>query len=101
VPHTPKNDAPDRANEVVERSSALQQRPERGFSKARLEGWYREVWIKRNVQNEKIPNRAEDWQAAKFEMSRNAPRDAVRWLRREFAPESWTKGGRRKKTGGN
>ena len=98
--NTPKNDRPDRADEVAASSSPLQQQATRGFSRVMLETWYRDVWIKRKEEEGEIPTRDEDWQAARSEVSSNVPRDAVRRLRGEFAPDSWSKGGRRKQTGG-
>jgi hypothetical protein len=98
---SPPNVARDPREEIAARSSALQEQARGGFSTAQLESWYRDVWIKRKEKEEKIPSREEDWEAARSEVSPNLPRDAVRQIRREFAPASWMKPGRRKETGGN
>jgi hypothetical protein len=94
-------DAPVPADEIASTFPPRQQPGRRGFSAARLEEWYR-TWIKRNESEEgKIPTREQDWEAAKSEVSPNIPRDAVRRLRQQLAPDSWTKRGRRKEIGDN
>ena len=99
--NTPKNDGPDRADEVAASSSPLQQQATRGFSKAKLETWYREVWIKRNQQEERVPTRDDDLRAARSEVSPSVSREVLRQLRGKLAPESWKMRGRRKEIGDN
>jgi hypothetical protein len=94
-------DGPARVCERAEERSVPQQQPKRGHSAGRLKEWYRNTWIKRNESEGKIPTREEDWKAAKSEVSPDIPRDAVRRLRQELAPASWTKRRRRKEIGGN
>jgi hypothetical protein len=94
----PRNaDAPVWAGEIAANSS-MPRAP--GYSAARLREWYRDIWIERNELEGKPPTREQDLEAAKSEVSPHIPRDAVRRLRRELAPDSWTKPGRRKETGG-
>ena len=68
------------------------------FSPIRLRQWYEE-WIVTNETTSNQPSRDEDWTAAKLELGDGVPRDAVWELRRELAPDSWTKKGRRKTVG--
>lgn len=68
---------------------------------AKLESWYRKEYIPRNEHKGTIPNRDKDWEAAKSEVSPYVTRDAVRELKRAFAPKHWKLKGRRKETGDN
>jgi hypothetical protein len=70
------------------------------------EAWLRKWWFERLEHHKRagtIPSRDEDWEAAKAAVSPHVPRDAVRRLRRDHAPQAWKKQGRRqaevKKTG--
>ncbi len=84
--------------ELVAAKRAEKQRPDRssgGYSEQALWAWY-EKWVLENPEAGKIPSRKDDWKAAKDAESKNVPRDAMRALRNELAPETWTKQGRRK-----
>jgi hypothetical protein len=78
MPHAPKDDAFEDVDEVAARSSVLQQRAPRRFSEIKLESWYRDLWIKRNQQEGRIPTRADDLRAARSDVSPHVPRDVVR-----------------------
>ena len=86
--------------ELVAAKRAEKKQPDRssgGYSEQALRSWY-EKWVAENLKAGKIPSREDDWKAAKNAESKNVPRDAVRALRNELAPETWTKQGRRKGT---
>ncbi len=68
-----------------------------GYSDQALRTWYKKM-VAENLEAGKIPTREDDWKAAKNAVSENVPRDAVRALRNELAPKTWTAQGRRKST---
>ncbi len=76
---------------------SLQYRSSGRYSGHALRTWYKD-WLAENLKLGKIPTRKDEWQAAKNAVSENVPRDAVRALRKKFAPETWKKQGRRKGT---
>lgn len=65
------------------------------FSAARLREWYGR-WVSSNEQNGHLPSRDDDLQAAHQALGESIPRSALRLLRRELAPQTWTRLGRRK-----
>jgi hypothetical protein len=65
------------------------------FSAAKLREWYRR-WVSSNEQTGHLPSRLEDLQSARQGLGEGIPRSALRLLRRELAPSSWKKFGRRK-----
>lgn len=67
----------------------------RGFSQAELRRWYQK-WVELNQEEGHTPSREVDRQAAAAEFGRPIPREVVRRLRRELAPEAWVRQGRRK-----
>jgi uncharacterized protein (UPF0248 family) len=77
--------------------------PSRAHSEARLRTWWFDEWLEHHKREGTIPSRDQDWEAAKVAVSPHVPRDAVRRLRRDHAPEAWKTKGRRqaevKKTG--
>ncbi len=84
--------------ELVAAKKAEKQRPDRssgGYSEQALWAWY-EKWVLENPEAGKIPTREDDLKAAKDAVSLNVPRDVVRAMRKELAPETWTAQGRRK-----
>ena len=86
--------------ELVAAKRAGKQQPDRssgGYSDQDLRTWY-EKWVAENLKAGKIPTREHDWEAAKNAVSENVPRNAVRALRQELAPETWKAQGRRKDT---
>ena len=86
--------------ELVAAKKAGKQQPDRssgGYSDQALRTWYKKM-VAENLKAGKIPTREHDWKAAKNAVSKNVPRDAVRALRQELAPETWKAQGRRKDT---
>jgi hypothetical protein len=68
------------------------------FSEAKLRDWYQKraaTW----PMDRRSPSRDEDWTAAREVLGDGVPRDMVRRVRRDLAPEQWTRKARRK-TGG-
>jgi hypothetical protein len=66
----------------------------KGFSKKALEDWYKDrvkTWPTSNRQ----PSEADDWAAAKQEVSAGITRDAIRKVRVKHAPAEWRAHGRR------
>ncbi len=70
-------------------------RPAGSYSQKRLRKWYQK-WVADNLASGRCPSRDEEWGAAKKALGIGVPRDAVRALRRELAPPSWSQMGRRK-----
>jgi hypothetical protein len=68
------------------------------FSVGSLRKWYVSEWIPSHESDTAIPSRDEDVRAAKARFGPCVSRDTVWQLRRELAPKSWTKRGRRPKT---
>ena len=72
--------------------------PDRRFSEVALRAWYKK-YVKRFDKDSKPPTREKDLAAARHEVSKGVPREAVRKLRAKYAPAEWKEKGRRK-TGG-
>jgi hypothetical protein len=70
-----------------------------GFSTSKLERWYKEVWVphRRQIQT-RTPSERDDWEAAKQAVSKHVPRDAVRAVRKLYAPADWKRRGARAKS---
>jgi hypothetical protein len=66
------------------------------FSPVQVRAWYLR-WVKSEVSAGRSPSRDEDAAAAHQEFGRSIPRDLLRDLRRELAPASWTRFGRRRR----
>lgn len=67
----------------------------KGYSEAELRRWY----VNRIDEHNKLgepPSRTEDYQAAKTAFGAGVGRRAVESLRRELAPDAWTRRGRRR-----
>jgi|GEM_PF-2802220 len=69
------------------------------FSGAQLRAWYVD-YVRQCEATNRRPSRDDDLQAVCEHFGAQIPREAVRRIRRELAPQSWRKGGRRK-TGGD
>ncbi len=65
------------------------------FSGGKLRKWYAEEWVPKNKADEAIPSREQELKAAKQACGDGVTRQAIRTLRKELAPESWRKRGRR------
>jgi hypothetical protein len=66
----------------------------RSYNRVKLKEWYRKrvaEWPASDVP----PSRDDDWQAAKSQGFPNVPREAVRQLKKDFAPPEWSKKGAR------
>ena len=83
---------------IQDAAATTYQRAWGAYSESKLRGWY-EKWIAECSAAGKTPSRDEDWAAAKAELGDGVPRDAIRRLRRELAPDDWKRFGRRR-TGG-
>lgn len=79
---------------VFAASTATDPVPLKTFSHAKLREWYAR-WITSNERNGAMPSREEDLSAAQQALGRSIPRSAMRLLRKELAPESWKRFGRR------
>lgn len=66
------------------------------YSRTALHDWYRGR-VAELVAAGLEPSRDEDWEAAKAEFGPKVTREVVRALRRELAPASWRRFGRRKR----
>ena len=64
------------------------------LSKETCANWYKQR-IQHWSQSQTPPSANQDWDDAKRELSASITRDRVRELRRDHAPEEWTKRGRR------
>jgi hypothetical protein len=65
------------------------------FSSAKLREWYTR-YVATNEENRTFPSRDDDLAAAKARFGNKIPRSALRQLRKELAPKTWTQRGRRK-----
>ena len=65
------------------------------FSPAKARVWYQQ-WVKENTTAGTQPSRQADLDAARKALGGGIPRDVIRDLRRELAPEAWKSSGRRK-----
>jgi hypothetical protein len=70
------------------------QPPTRSHSKAKLTDWYRQR-VMNWPASEVPPSRDADWHAARTDGFPTVPRDAIRDLRKRFAPPAWSKKGAR------
>ena len=71
--------------------------PANHHSEARLRDWYRKTYVPSKKAEGVIPSRDDDWKAAKYELGPGVPRDCVYACRKDLAPKSWKRRGRRRK----
>ena len=70
-------------------------KPRARYSSAKVKRWYR-GWVARFEDGDCPPSAAADRSAAEQELGFSIPRDVLRELRRELAPDQWKRKGRRR-----
>jgi hypothetical protein len=83
--------------EAEAQAGAQEGRPGR-FSGPKLRAWYAR-WVAHHLSAGTEPSRDEELAAARDQFGPRLPRDPLRALRRELAPPTWRRFGRRKRSG--